>query len=80
MRAHLEALAKGGVVPNLSSRDLKTLPIVLPSAEDRSRVEEAFARRQALYDEIDHIEAEIKALQKGTWPQNELRLNEGDDA
>ncbi len=75
MHEHLNTLAGGAVIQAFNMKDLKTLPIPVPSQEDQNRIRAEFAQRQTAFEELERLRQNIWSMKAESWPHREF--NEG---
>ena len=72
MHEHLNTLAGGAVIQAFNMKDLKTLPIPVPSKEDQEGIREEFAQRQKAFKELERLREKIGGLKSESWPHRDL--------
>ncbi|PVA05269.1 restriction endonuclease subunit S [Thalassorhabdomicrobium marinisediminis] len=73
VQEYLKSLAGGATIQNLAMKDLKSFPVAVPDDEAVDAVEVGFTRRQAIFDQIEALEAKVGSVQEQTWPHNQLK-------
>lgn len=72
VQQHFETLAGGAVIMSFNMRDLKSLPIPVPTMQEQQQVADAFRSRQELYAKIRRIHDEIGEHRSASWPHHDL--------
>jgi hypothetical protein len=70
LQQYLKSLASATNIPMIGSKDLKALPVLLPSADELQNIQ---AKRQEvgqLHDKIQAMQIEINMLKSQTWPSS----------
>ncbi|WP_172982834.1 restriction endonuclease subunit S [Roseovarius bejariae] len=79
MHEHLNTLAGGAVIQAFNMKDLKSLPIPVPTMEEQAKIREEFAKRQDAFRELERLRQEIGAMKAKSWPHRDLPpLNSAD--
>ena len=79
MHEHLNTLAGGAVIQAFNMKDLKSLPIPVPTMEEQMKVREEFARRQNAFRELERLRQEIGAMKAKSWPHRDLPASSSTD-
>ena len=74
VQQHFETLAGGAVIMSFNMKDLKGLPIPVPSMQEQQQIADAFRSRQNLYAKIQRIRDEISEHRSASWPHHDLEV------
>ena len=72
VQQHFETLAGGAVIMSFNMKDLKGLPIPVPTMQEQQQIADAFRSRQELYADIQRIRDEIDERRSASWPHHDL--------
>jgi hypothetical protein len=72
VQQHFETLAGGAVIMSFNTKDLKDLPIPVPSLQEQHQIADAFRSRQGLHAKIKVIRDEISEHRSASWPHHDL--------
>ncbi len=69
---YVKSLAGGMAIQTLAMKDLKEIEVPLPDEETIRAVEENFAAREAIFDQIDALHAKLGEVRAKCWPHSAL--------
>jgi type I restriction-modification system DNA methylase subunit len=69
---YIKSIAGGAAIQTLAMKDLKGLAIPMPDEETIKSIEEGFAERQAIFDEIDEMKMKLEEVRSRGWPHDLL--------
>lgn len=72
VQKHFETLAGGAVIMSFNMKDLKSLPIPVPTMQEQQKIAAAFGARQKLYADIQRVRDEIAQRRSESWPHHDL--------
>lgn len=70
----ISTMAGGSLIKNLGMKDLKSLLVPVPTAEQISTVHEGFIKKQEIFDEIERLTQQIEKQRAEEWPHSDLTL------
>lgn len=73
VQEYIKSIAGGAAIQTLAMKDLKGFAIPMPDEETVRSIEESFAERQAIFDEIDEMKMKLKEVRSRGWPHELLR-------
>lgn len=73
VQEYIKSIAGGAAIQTLAMKDLKGFAIPMPDEETIKSIEESFAERQAIFDEIDEMKMKLKEVRSRGWPHDLLR-------
>ncbi|MBE9640773.1 N-6 DNA methylase [Salipiger mangrovisoli] len=75
VQEYIKSIAGGAAIQTLAMKDLKGFAIPMPDEETVRSIEESFAERQAIFDEIDEMKMKLKEVRSRGWPHDLLRTD-----
>lgn len=72
----LLALAGGTAIQSINIKDLKSLPVPVPSWHEQEQVKAAFEKRQNAFVELERLRASIAEMRAQNWPHKSLQTIE----
>lgn len=72
VQQHFGTLVGGAVIMSFNVKDLKDLPIPVPTLQEQHQIADAFKARQALHTKIKAIRDEIGEHRSASWPHRDL--------
>lgn len=72
MQEHLGALAGGAAIQSINMKDLKSLPIPIPSSEDQALICAEFSKRMEAFEELRKMRKTIEGMRRASWPHQDL--------
>ncbi|ATG47787.1 hypothetical protein CEW89_09560 [Celeribacter ethanolicus] len=69
---YIQSIAGGAAIQTLAMKDLKGFQIPMPDEQTVRSIEESFAARQAIFDEIDEMKLKLENVRAQGWPHGLL--------
>ncbi|SCM68736.1 N-6 DNA methylase [Donghicola eburneus] len=73
VQEYIKSIAGGAAVQTIAMKDLKGFAIPMPDEETVAALEENFAERQKIFDEIDALKMKLEDVRGRGWPHLQLR-------
>lgn len=70
---YIKSIAGGATIQTIAMKDIKGFAIPMPDEETVRSIEEGFAKRQAIFDQIDEMKLKLQDVRSRGWPHDLLK-------
>ena len=72
MQKHLNSIAGGAAIQTINMKDLKSLPIPVPSDDEQTSIRIEFSKRMEAFEALRKMRKAIEDMRQGSWPHQDL--------
>lgn len=69
----IKSIAGGAAIQTIAMKDLKGFAIPMPDEETVRAIQDGFAERQAIFDEIEQLKMKLENVRSRNWPHDLLK-------